>query len=443
MRVEVALVADDLTGALDAAAPFAARGLRVRVYRTVEALAAAPGAVGAAPPTGGAAFPTPGTPPDPMSADPFPERRRGLDAHDGGDRGDGWVLAVNTSTRHLAPEAARAAVASAARRLLAWSPRIVFKKIDSTLRGPAADEAAAAMEVFGRRSALVCPAFPAAGRVVRGGEVFVYGAPLRETEYVRDLRTPAPAEPLTAMFDRIGGRVRGLRSEDPLPDRPFAGVVIADAETEARLARLAAFVRAHPKEVLAVGSDGLAAGLASLLGRAAPPVRLTGGEGRVLLFALGSRAGTTEEQLARLREANPGLPVVDAPAGALDPGAVVRAAGSARAIVARVPASPRGEPGAVARSFASGVRSAIEGLGGPGRLAALAATGGDTVEAILDAFDVPALDVLGELRPGIPVSRAACPGGGRLTLVSKAGGFGAPDLFAEIAAETAARQGTT
>ena len=138
-------------------------------------------------------------------------------------------------------------------------------------------------------------------------------------------------------------------------------------------------------------------------------MRLTGGEGRVLLFALGSRAGATEEQLARLREASPGLPVVDAPAGALDAGAVVRAAGSDRApSVARVPASPRGEPGAVARSFASGVRAAIEGLGGPGRLAALAATGGDTVEAILDAFDLPALDVLGELRPGVPVSRAGC-----------------------------------
>ena len=437
MKVEVALVADDLTGALDAAAPFAARGLRVRVYRTVEALAAVPGSVGAAPSTGDAAFPTPGTPPDPtLAAESRPERRGGLDSREGG----GGVLAVNTSTRHLAPEAARAAVAAAGRRLLAWSPRIVFKKIDSTLRGPIPDEVAAAMEVFDRPAALVCPAFPAAGRVVRGGEVFVYGAPLRETEYVRDLRTPAPAEPLTALFGRIGGGVRGLRPEEPLPDRPSAGVVIADAETEERLARIAAFVREHPKEVLAVGSDGLAAGLASLLGNPEPPVRLAGGEGRIVLFALGSRAGATAEQVERLRQASPSPPVVDAPAGALDPGAVVRAAGSARVVVARVPASPRGEPGAVARSFAAGVRTAIEGLGGPGRLAALAAAGGDTVEAILDAFDVPALDVLGEFRPGVPVSRAACRGGA-LTLVSKAGGFGAPDLFAEIAAETAGPSG--
>ena len=75
---------------------------------------------------------------------------------------------------------------------------------------------------------------------------------------------------------------------------------------------------------------------------------------------------------------------------------------------------------------------------GRGQLAALVVTGGDTVEAILGAFGIAALDVQGEFRPGIPVSRGAAPGGADLTLVSKAGGFGAPELFAEIAAEAAA-----
>lgn len=411
MEITVALVADDLTGALDAAGPFASRGLRVRVCRGKDSLPVP------TVPAAGLSVHRPAWPPLAAGAAP------------------GAVLAVDTSTRHLAPEAARAAVAAAGRRLRAWLPPIVFKKIDSTLRGPVADEVAAAMEVFERPAALVCPAFPAAGRIVRGGEVFVYGAPLGETEYARDLRTPAPAESPKALFGRIG-EVRGLGPGEPLPaDRPSAGVVIADAETEPHLARLAAFVRSHAKEVLAVGSDGLAAGLASLLGSPEPPVRLAGGQGRIVLFALGSRAGTTAEQAERLRQASPGLPVVDAPAGVLDTGAVVRAAGSARAAVARVPDSPRGEPEAVARSFAAGIRTAIEGLGGPGRLAALVVTGGDTVEAILDAFDAPVLDVLGEFRPGIPVSRAAAAGTG-LTLVSKAGGFGSPDLFAEIAAET-------
>ena len=119
-------------------------------------------------------------------------------------------------------------------------------------------------------------------------------------------------------------------------------------------------------------------------------------------------------------------------------GAVIRAAGSARAVVARIPASPRGEPGKVARTFAAGVRKAVDGLGGPSSLTALVATGGDTVEAILDAFAIGVLDVLGEFRPGIPVSRGMA-GNGELTLVSKAGGFGTRELFAEVAAETDGR----
>ena len=409
----VALIADDLTGALDAAAPFAGRGLRVKVHRSPDTLPAPDGGTDGPSARGGA--------------------RSGATISDR----SGAVLAVSASSRHLAPAAARGVVKVAGRRLGAWSPRLVFKKIDSTLRGPIPDEVAAAMEVFGRRSAFVCPAFPAAGRVVRDGEVFVYGEPLSETEYVHDLRTPAPVDSLEALFAHIGA-VRRLRPGESLPGRPGDGIVVADAETEAHLARLATLAAEHGREVLSVGSDGLAAGLASLFGTGVRPARIAGGAGRIVLFALGSRAGTTAEQAARLLDANPGLPVVEAPAGRLDATAVVRAAGSARAVVLRVPASPRGDPGTVVRSFAGGVRSAVERLGGAGRLAALVATGGDTVEAILDAFDVAALDVLGEFRPGIPVSRGAAPGGTDLTLVSKAGGFGAPDLFADIAAAAAA-----
>ena len=420
MRVEVALVADDLTGALDAAAPFAARGLKVRVYRTLDAL------------------------PPPAPAGHGPSERANGPAPAPGGRG--LVIAVNTSTRHLAPDAARAAVAEAGRRLGGWSPRLVFKKIDSTLRGPIPDEVAAAMQVFERRTALVCPAFPAAGRIVRGGEVHVYGAPLRETEYVRDLRTPAPADSLEGVFRRIG-RVRGMRPDDAPRDRFPEGITIADAETDAHLAGLAALVAEHPGEVLAVGSDGLAAGLAGRWGEAKRAVRIADANPGVVLFAVGSRTGTSARQIARLLERCPGAPVVEAPRGRLDAPAVLRAAASSRAVVARVPSSPPGDPAAVARAFGAAIREVLDGLGpgsdpgsrpGTGRPATLVATGGDTVEAILDALGIAALDVLGEFRPGVPVSRAGADRPG-FTLVSKAGGFGSPGLFAELAAEAAGR----
>ncbi len=415
--LDVALVADDLTGALDASAPFAAHGLRVRVYRGAGAAPAGPD----------------------TAADGAPA-----------------VAAVDTASRHLPPDAARAAVEAAGRRLRERSPRLVFKKVDSTLRGPVADEVQAAMAVFGRRAALVCPAFPAAGRTVQGGEVFVHGAPLRETEYARDLRTPAPSGSLETLFARTGP-VAGLRTGDPLPRGALAGAFVADARTEADLRHWAGLVAERAQEVLAVGSDGLAAGLAGRLGGAARALRLSGGAagaddggiggeregargageegGALVLFAIGSRTDTCARQVEALLQARPGAPVVEAPGGVLDADAVLGAARVARAVVARIAPSPAGDPEAVARAFGAGVRAVLERLA-RGRPVCLAAAGGDTVDAILEACGVAALDVLGEFRPGVPVSRPAG-GGGRpgLTLVSKAGGFGAPDLFPEIAAE--------
>ena len=45
------------------------------------------------------------------------------------------VVAVNTLSRHLAPEAAAAVAAEAARQCLAAGAQLLLKKVDSRLRG--------------------------------------------------------------------------------------------------------------------------------------------------------------------------------------------------------------------------------------------------------------------------------------------------------------------
>src|SRR5688572_10104079 len=114
------IIADDLTGACDTAALFCGRG-RVPVF-----IAPAPAG------------------------------------------GDWEVAAVDTESRALpGAEAARrmrSTGAGLAERLVAGS---LFKKIDSTLRGPIGAELDALLSVTGRTGALVCPAFPAQHRTVR------------------------------------------------------------------------------------------------------------------------------------------------------------------------------------------------------------------------------------------------------------------------------------
>ena len=59
---------------------------------------------------------------------------------------------------------------------------------------------------------------------------------------------------------------------------------------------------------------------------------------------------------------------------------------------------------------------------------ALVATGGDTARAILDAWDIQRLTLLGEVEPGLPYSVATC-GNREILVLTKAGGFGTRDTL--------------
>ena len=131
--MRLAIIADDLTGAMDAAAPFAERGLAVQLV-----LCGAPR-----------------MPPAAAASD---------------------VVAFDTHSRHLPPAEAVAAVARCIAALPRGTP--LFKKIDSTLRGAVVEEIRAA--AAGSGMIVIAPAVPRQGRTVRGGQVFVHGVPLGE-----------------------------------------------------------------------------------------------------------------------------------------------------------------------------------------------------------------------------------------------------------------------
>ena len=121
----LAVVADDLTGALDAAAPFAAYGLTTMVALRPEAL--------------------------PLCLDQGPE-----------------ILGVSTDSREIDAEEARNAVAKSV-RLLSGVP--ILKKIDSRLKGNIETE----LDAIAFRRALVIPAIPEFDRWVKDGRLGGFG----------------------------------------------------------------------------------------------------------------------------------------------------------------------------------------------------------------------------------------------------------------------------
>jgi uncharacterized protein YgbK (DUF1537 family) len=325
--------------------------------------------------------------------------------------GPAEVRVVDTETRALAPaEAARrvghaVAAAPAGTR---W-----FKKIDSTLRGHVAVEVQALLESARAGGAVLTPAFPAQGRTVRGGVLVVDGTPLAETTLAADPEFPAgrPA----SIPDLLAPLLR--RPLVPVPlDRVRAGagplaaclaglegaVAVADAETDDDLLRLVDAVLALDRAPVLVGAAGLARALAARLGLLAEGVALPAG--RRWLLVAGSRHPATRRQVA-----------------------------AARAAGLRVLASPDDEDpdrAGVAARLAAEARRVLERE----RFDLVAVTGGQTAAALFEALEAERIDLVGAPAPGLALGYLRAPGRAPLPLLTKAGGFGAPDLYVSLLA---------
>lgn len=150
------IIADDLTGAMDAAVPFAEKGIKVQV-----------------------------------SSHPNYVSTSFTDVD---------VLSISTETRHLPPAEAAGRLIGISGWLLSLEAEVIIKKIDSTMRGNVIAESKALIELFNKKLVVVCPAIPAQNRIVVDGELYVGGVPLRETPFASDSRSPAPVQPLRKLF---------------------------------------------------------------------------------------------------------------------------------------------------------------------------------------------------------------------------------------------------
>ncbi|HEV8261561.1 MAG TPA: four-carbon acid sugar kinase family protein [Burkholderiales bacterium] len=381
----VLIVADDLTGAMDSAGPFAGIGVETWVVAA------------------------------PMQCDSVTIARA-------------RVVSVNTDSRHLPAAQAATRVRDIVRRLDPGAFDVVVKKIDSTLRGNVVAETLALLEISGRRGAIIAPAFPAQGRTVKNGVIHVNGVPLAETAFASDALSPPPLAPLQRVFAEAqpGLDVVNAGAADDFSSGSNIRIWIADGATDADLAATVGTVQGRLGELLLAGSAGITKPLArACFGAAvsqAAPEKLTG----TIVFAVGSRAVQSAEQVESLMQES-GTRMLRAPNGRL----VQKEFPAARNLVLKATADDSGVEGDAQQVAADIARNAIDAARRT-HAQALVATGGDTAIAILTVTGNPALQVLGELMPGIPYARIRVDGA-PLWLVTKAGGFGGRDTFRQIA----------
>ncbi|MEO9652253.1 MAG: four-carbon acid sugar kinase family protein [Roseobacter sp.] len=326
----VGILADDLTSAADGAGPFVGRGLSALVGR--------------------ACLPT-------TNADVF-----AIDTH---SRSLGVRTAVEATQRFTAP---------------LKSAEILYKTVDSTLRGHVRAEIAAAFKASGRKKLVFAPAFPDAGRVTRNGIQLVDGVPVDQSACARD---PVHPSTTSVLADLVPSDARS--------------VIFLDTETQDDLnAQIAAVPDAHG--VLWVGSPGMAQALAMRISKERPLGVPT--TARKVLVVVGSANAVSHEQCDLVE-------------------------GIAGVTVLRAPIARTQDSSGTLHNLVQDAARALE----TGDYGSVIATGGDTMEAILDGLGIHSFELSGEVEAGFPVGLSEH-GGQPLILGMKAGGFGTADTLA-------------
>jgi uncharacterized protein YgbK (DUF1537 family) len=397
------ILADDLTGANDAGVQFARIGLHTQVcFSTLQ--------------------------------------ERALEESD--------IVVIDTDSRasgaRIAYQRVHAAASFAAQR----GAPILFKKLDSTLRGEIGAELDAVIDVYGSQLVVLAPAFPTNQRTLHNGTLYLGGVPVAQSHFAKDGQTPVRishlptllaeqtrrpvhllgVDAITAGPHRLGQQLHALRASG-------GAIVVCDAVTDAHLAVITDATLALGEGCLLAGSAGLARPLA---------LRICGhsGEHRAehVLVITGSMHPVMREQVRELVRRHAAFVVSLDLAAAFDeqrwPHWIERtlqridSAPANAPIVLAAPSAPVvGEQSALLLprliELAGHVMAHVRVLG-------VVATGGATTRQLCDDWGASGLGLLDEIAPGIALG--AIRGGvhNGLALVTKAGGFGDANALVTI-----------
>jgi uncharacterized protein YgbK (DUF1537 family) len=318
---------------------------------------------------------------------------------------DAVVVGLKSRTAPV-DEAVRDSVESL-RALRVWGAERFYFKVcstfDSTPQGNIGPVADALLDELGADFTVVTPAYPANGRTVYKGHLFVGDVLLSESSMRHHPLTPMTESNLVRVLQRQTPRRVGLLGGDDLT------YAIADALDDVDLRRLGERYRDLP---LLVGGAGLALGLPSAHGFAGAAAPAPHPDGPAIVLA-GSLSEATREQIDRFGAAL----TIDEYDGYSGETILVHSGGR----------SDR-DAGEVERRLASIAQDAV--ASGARRIVV---AGGETSGAVVQALRLRSLAVGEEIAPGVPWM-TALDHDPPLALALKSGNFGGPDFFREALA---------
>ncbi len=341
---------------------------------------------------------------------------------------DAAVASYDLNSRDSSPERAAASVRAAVAALSSRRPTWWMKKIDSTLRGHVAAEVTAFLQATGVDLVICTPAYPALHRTVASGRLYRWwnvstgsGVPIAPIFHAQHVIV----ESISLSQIHLGPQfVAGT-----LDACQTGSVVLCDGITDHDLDVVVdAGQRCH-RQVAYAGSAGLMGALARLLYREAdvpaPPLPASG----PAACLAGSLNAVTRDQLDYLRrQGDASLTFVEV---TLDGGTapavheVLAAVHAGKSVIASTPAVRLDHPLVPPAQALAQLGATLLREGGVRRFVA---TGGDVARKLCAAFGATQFAVTGNVGEGVPCLEATLPD--PVHLATKAGGFGEVDALA-------------
>jgi uncharacterized protein YgbK (DUF1537 family) len=378
--------------------------------------------------------------------------------------GDIDVLVLDTETREVDPKTARDRIKSILQEITLHDSDIVYKKVDSTLRGNVGAELDECLNVLKKDICLFTPSFPQNKRITVEGYLIVHDQPLGLSEYYAGNLDPGEASYIPSLLqqdtnlpieridlkhviqgkDAILGQIHALTQQGNK-------ILVVDAMNTHQLRELLHSSFELNESVLYAGSAGLANALADMYSGKYSRTRTSVPTQQSTLIVSGSMRSIARRQIEYLKiQVNPyDMPLdVELLVGnkeaylqqllssvmqtiqggqhhlVIYPDPLYSETSMTEKILSRYELNFR-ELGLAIRNFLGELVMRILDKTSTRNLIL---TGGDTAIGVCEKLGIHQLTIVEELLPGIPLS-VGHNTHGDVNIVTKAGGFGEEDAL--------------
>jgi uncharacterized protein YgbK (DUF1537 family) len=373
------------------------------------------------------------------------------------------VLVVNTDSRGLSPDKAFHLVSDVLKGYDKALFPIIYKKIDSTLRGNIGYEIDAILKETKGSSCFVAPTYPEQNRTFVGGILMVRGKSFSSTEVIRDAASPVRESSVPKLLEEqslrqigridladVASGLEGLRRTVDEELKKGNKIIIFDAVTRQDLKNVTDVGFSMERKPLFVGSAGLAEEVAKKLSpsrtRAFYPMKPF----KHILMVSGTASSITHQQLKRVEQRK-------IPSFQLEKSFIIedhtkinkekkelsrRIADSLTQgiVILKAPSEMLNSQDStefpihlkIARTLASVALLILEASKVDPHDLALVLTGGETAQSVMNGLETEGIGIEGELLEGIVKGHLIGGNWDGLSVITKAGAFGEKDALKKI-----------